>query len=172
MKLSEVHKKVQFGFSYAHDLEGEIIQFVEGGPATHMFLVVAGQIYETDSAWKKSKFSPIDKYDNMKVELYGIDSWTAENEVLLNNYCEKTKGEWYSYAACVVQALFFWANNRIKNKIDSLFDNSYFAKCDRLSVRGLYAATGNDCWLSDFSNPEEWRLAVNMRKGFTRYDGA
>lgn len=154
-----------------------LIRFISFGKATHVAIICGSGIYETDGAWRKSRLSPIDTYDQKEYELYRIDSLTPEQQIKIIAACNKRVGTPYAYLDCFNQALTFFLAKAIKDKITSTFSTSYFTKCDEETRIILAESLCPDlpnalckviCENIGGGTPEEFRDALAYRKGVTR----
>lgn len=106
------------------------IKFITFGKASHAALVCGDKIYETDGAWRKSKFSPIEKYDEADITVFRIKSFTDVDRSDLFSVCHKRLGTWYSYWDCAVQGALSIFNPKLTDRVANRVSTSLMTKCD------------------------------------------
>lgn len=106
------------------------IKFVTFGKASHVALVCGDRIYETDGAWRKSKFSDIEKYDGADITVFRVKSFTDEHKHNILSVCVKRLGTWYSYWDCFVEGALSIFNPKITKRVANKISSSLVTKCD------------------------------------------
>jgi len=167
MKPSALYETGDIIFVFGTGFVSKLIGLFTFGKVSHVAIVANNQIYETDGAWMKSKFSPITKYDESKIRVFRVRWLSAFHKAAIDIITEKRLGTPYSYLDVATQALTFFLHPKIKGKLAEKIGNKKFSKCDEETWAVLYEATSDkffkDC---ESSNPQERLEEIADHKDF------
>lgn len=142
---------------------GKMITKLTFGKVNHAMLAVTGSdIFETDGAFFKAKFTPSAEYDHHHVLIIRLKSM-AGKEAKVEELCAKYLNSPYSYWDICTNGLFFWLAAPIRKKVVQSLGTKKFMLCSELASRIIYEATGRKEWEDYEGNtPEDMREIALM----------
>jgi len=120
-----------------------VIKFFTGGPVSHVGVIYDTRlVFETDGAWMKAQLYPLTKYNAAKVYVRRLKSMTGAQKGCVQELCEKYNNTPYSYWDIILNAVGIVLPKKKRKKFVSVLGTKAFAKCDEMTRRIIYEATG------------------------------
>lgn len=134
-----------------------IIKLVTRGAISHVGIRYSDRlVFETDGAWGMAQFFGVDKYKGKKVHWRRYTMICEEHRLLIQRLCEKFNRTPYSYWDIALNLIASPMPKKWRHKFVSMLGTKAFSKCDEMTMRIFYKATGYRLFEHyESSNPSE-----------------
>ena len=120
-----------------------LIRWVTGGRMSHVGLIYSpDKVFETNFTWVTAKVRPLSGYKGKKITCLRLKTIVRPTRDKIVKLCDKYNGFPYSYWDCAANFIGAPLPEKMRKKFVAAVGNKRFAKCDEISMRILWEATG------------------------------